>query len=341
MLPIAELHLHLEGTLEPETVFAIAERNKLTLPYEDVHDLRSRYAFTDLQSFLDLCYANVAVLQAAQDFSEMTTAYLDRARAAGVRHAEVFLNPQAHTARGVPLREVMDGVTGALSKSLRTHGISSGLIVAFLRDESEESAMATLESVLAIDVPFIGVGLDSAEVGHPPSKFVRVFERARAEGLRRVAHAGEEGPPEYIWEALDLLAVDRIDHGNRCLEDDQLVRRLVSDQVPLTVCPLSNVRLRVVNDLSSHPLATMLECGLKVTINSDDPAYFGGYVDDNFEALIEAGHVGPEDLAQLARNSIEASFAAPGRKQQLLEQLNTALADRDSAAGDGGPPAVS
>jgi adenosine deaminase len=271
----------------------------------------------------------------------MTTAYLDRARAAGVRHAEVFLNPQAHTARGVPLREVMDGVTGALSESLRTHGISSGLIVAFLRDESEESAMATLESVLAIDVPFIGVGLDSAEVGHPPSKFARVFERARAEGLRRVAHAGEEGPPEYIWEALDLLAVDRIDHGNRCLEDDQLVRRLVSDQVPLTVCPLSNVRLRVVNDLSSHPLATMLECGLKVTVNSDDPAYFGGYVDDNFEALIEAGHVGPEDLAQLARNSIEASFAAPGRKQQLLEQLDTALADRDRAAGDGGPPAVS
>ena len=337
MLPIAELHLHLEGTLEPETIFAIAERNRVSLPYEDIDELRSRYAFTDLQSFLDLCYANVAVLLAAQDFSDMTTAYLDRARAAGVRHAEVFLNPQAHTARGVPLREVMEGVAGALSESLRTHGMSSGLIVAFLRDESEESAMATLEAILTLDVPFIGIGLDSAEVGHPPSKFARVFERAQAEGLHRVAHAGEEGPPDYIWEALDVLAVNRIDHGNRCLEDDQLVRRLVTDQVPLTVCPLSNVSLKVVNELSSHPLAAMLERGLKVTVNSDDPAYFGGYLDDNFDALIEAGHLEPADLAKLARNSIEASFADSRRKLQLEEELDTALAEQDGTAGEWGP----
>jgi adenosine deaminase len=326
MLPIAELHLHLEGTLEPETIFAIAERNKVKLPYEDLDELRSRYAFTDLQSFLDLCYANVAVLRAAEDFSDMTTAYLDRARAAGVRHAEVFLNPQAHTARGVPLRDVMEGVSGALSESLRNYGVSSGLIVAFLRDESEESAMETLEAVLAPGAPLIGIGLDSAEVGHPPSKFARVFERAHAEGLHCVAHAGEEGPPSYIWEALDVLGVNRIDHGNRCLEDDQLVRRFVEDQVPLTVCPLSNVSLQVVSEIASHPLATMMERGLKVTVNSDDPAYFGGYVDDNFDALIEAGHLGPADVAKLARNSIEASFADSGRKRQLVEELDAALA---------------
>ena len=327
MLPIAELHLHLEGTLEPETIFAIAERNRVELPYVDLEELRARYAFTDLQSFLDLCYANIAVLRAGQDFADMTNAYLDRAAAAGVRHAEVFLNPQAHVERGVPLREVMEGVTGPLSESLRTRGVSTGLIVAFLRDHSEESAMATLDAVLALDAPLIGVGLDSAEVGHPPSKFARVFERARAEGLNCVAHAGEEGPPSYVWEALDVLRVQRIDHGIRCLEDDQLVQRLVRDQVPLTVCPLSNVSLKVVNSIASHPLPTMLERGLKVTVNSDDPAYFGGYVDDNFDALIGAGHLAADDLATLARNSIEASFADPSRKRQLIGELHAALAD--------------
>ena len=326
MLPIAELHLHLEGTLEPETIFAIAERNRVALPYADLDELKARYAFTDLQSFLDLCYANVSVLRVAEDFSDMTTAYLDRAAAAGVRHAEVFLNPQAHVRRGVPLRDVMDGVSGPLSASLRTHGMSSGLIVAFLRDDSEESATATLDSVLALDVPFIGVGLDSTEAGNPPSKFRRVFERARAEGLNRVAHAGEEGPPSYVWEAIDLLGVQRIDHGIRCLEDDRLVQRLVEDQLPLTVCPLSNVSLRVVGSIASHPLPTMLERGLKVTVNSDDPAYFGGYVDDNFDALVEAGHLAAADLATLARNSIEASFADPHRKRELMGELDAALA---------------
>jgi adenosine deaminase len=259
MLPMAELHLHLEGTLEPETIFTIAERNRIALPYADLEELRARYAFTDLQSFLDLCYANVAVLRTAEDFADMTTAYLDRAAAAGVRHAEVFLDPQAHVGRGVPLADVMAGVTAPLSESMRTHGVSSGLIVAFLRDESEESAMATLDAVLALDAPFIGVGLDSAEVGHPPSKFARVFARAGAEGLHRVAHAGEEGPPSYVWEALDSLGVERIDHGTRCLEDDRLVERLVRDQVPLTVCPLSNVSLKVVDSIAAHPLPAMMD----------------------------------------------------------------------------------
>jgi adenosine deaminase len=257
----------------------------------------------------------------------MTTAYLERAAAAGLRHAEVFLDPQAHTARGVPLPEVMAGVTGALSGSLRTHGLSTGLILTFLRDMSEESAMATLDEALALDAGFIGIGLDSAEVGHPPSKFARVYERARAEGLHRVAHAGEEGPPSYIWGALDVLGVERIDHGVRCLEDDQLVGRLVEEQVPLTVCPLSNVSLRVVDDIASHPLPTMLERGLKVTVNSDDPAYFGGYVDDNLDALTRAGHVTNADLVMLARNSIEASFADDARKQQLLTELDAALSE--------------
>ena len=329
MLPAAELHLHLEGTLEPETIFAIAERNKIALPYANIDELRARYAFTDLQAFLDLCYTNVDVLRTAEDFADMTTAYLERAAAAGLRHAEVFLNPQAHTVRGVPLPEVMAGVASALSESLRTHGLSTGLIVAFLRDESEESAMATLDAALALDAAFIGVGLDSAEVGHPPSKFAKVFQRARAEGLHRVAHAGEEGPPSYIWEALDVLGVERIDHGVRCLEDEQLVRRLVEDQVPLTVCPLSNVSLRVVDDIASHPLSTMLERGIKVTVNSDDPAYFGGYVDDNLDALTQAGHLTRADLVTLARNSIEASFADPGRKQQLLDELGVALSEPD------------
>jgi adenosine deaminase len=330
MLPVAELHLHLEGTLEPETILAIAERNAVELPYADLDELRSRYAFRDLQSFLDLCYTNVAVLRTAEDFADMTTAYLKRAGTAGVRHTEVFLNPQAHTERGVPLREIMEGVTGPLSESLRSHDVSSGLIVAFLRDGSQESAMATLDAVLALGVPFVGVGLDSAEVGNPPSKFAKVFERARAEGLHRVAHAGEEGPPSYIWEALDLLRVERIDHGIRCLEDETLIRRLVRDQVPLTVCPLSNVSLKVVEDIESHPLATMLHQGLKVTVNSDDPAYFGGYVDDNIKALAQAGHLAPGDLATLARNSIEASFASPDRKRQLMGELDEAIAGRES-----------
>ena len=331
MLPVAELHLHLEGTLEPETILRIAERNRIELPYADLDEFRARYAFRDLQAFLDLCYSNVVVLRTAEDFAEMTTAYLQRACAAGVRHAEVFLNPQAHVARGVPLGEIMEGVAGTLAKSLRSHDLSSELIIAFLRDESEASAMETLDEILALGVPFVGVGLDSAELGNPPSKFANVFGRARAEGLHRVAHAGEEGPPSYIWEALDLLHVERIDHGNRCLEDDALVHRLVSDQVPLTVCPLSNVSLKVVESIESHPITSMLHRGLKVTINSDDPAYFGGYLDDNFRVLTQAGHVTPGDLATLARNSIEASFAAADRKRRLNEELDEMLREQGAS----------
>ncbi|TCO44022.1 adenosine deaminase [Kribbella antiqua] len=313
-LPKAELHLHLEGTLEPETILKLADRNRIRLPYADVDDLASRYDFNDLQSFLDLYYANIATLQTPEDFAEMTSAYLARAVVAGVRHAEVFLDPQAHTSRGVPLEVVLDGVGSVLAASQRRFGVSTGLIVSILRDHSAESAMSTLDAVLASGVAVLGIGLDSAEVGHPPSKFVDVFAKARAEGLHTVAHAGEEGPPSYVWEALDLLKVERIDHGIRSLEDDELVRRLADEQIPLTVCPLSNVRLRVVPDISQHPLPTMLERGLLVTVNSDDPAYFGGYVDDSYEAL----GLPAETLHTLAANSIRASFLSDAQKSALL-----------------------
>jgi adenosine deaminase len=320
-LPKAELHLHLEGTLEPDTIFQFAERNRIPLPYADVDDLAARYRFDDLQSFLDLYYANMATLQTVEDFADMTEAYLARASAAGVRHAEVFLDPQAHTHRGIPLEAVLEGVTSALSTSERRHGISTGLIVAILRDHSAESAMATLDAVLASGTNVVGIGLDSAEVGHPPSKFVEVFAKARANGLRAVAHAGEEGPPSYIWEALDLLRVERIDHGVRCLEDDALVRRLAAEQIPLTVCPLSNVRLRVVPDLARHPLPAMLSRDLLVTVNSDDPAYFDGYVDDNYAAVQAALSLPPETLCELAANSIRASFLDNERKSALLAEI--------------------
>ncbi len=324
--PWAELHLHLEGTLEPEMIFALAERNRVPLPYADVADLARRYEFGDLRSFLDLYYANMATLRTAQDFADMTTAYLVRAAAGGVRHAEVFLDPQAHTNRGVPLETVLEGVCGALARSESDHGISTGLLIAFLRDLDAGHAMETLDRVIALGAPILGIGLDSAEAGNPPSKFAAVYDRAHAEGLRCVAHAGEEGPPSYIWEALDVLGVERVDHGVRCLEDDRLVERLVTERIPLTVCPLSNVRLRVVDDLADHPLPRMLRRGLHVTVNSDDPAYFGGYLDDNVRAL----ELGPDDLRTLAENSIEASFLDRSRKNALLAEI---------AAATGEPPA--
>ena len=320
-MPFAELHLHLEGTLEPETILRLAERNRITLPYADVDELSAQYDFSDLQSFLNLYYANMATLQTAADFAEMTDAYLARAARAGVLHAEVFLDPQAHLSRGIALEEVMDGVSTALASSETTHGVSSGLIVALLRDQSAESAMEVLEAVVALGTPIVGIGLDSAEVGHPPSKFVDVFARARAEGLHLVAHAGEEGPPSYIWEALDLLGVERVDHGIRCLEDDTLVERLVTEQMPLTVCPLSNVRLRVVDEIGRHPLAAMLQRGLNVSVNSDDPAYFGGYLDDNVTAVRDALGLDDAALATLARNSVTASFADDARKAELLAEI--------------------
>lgn len=324
ILPVAELHLHLEGTLEPETIFSLAERNKIALPYADVDELRAKFDFADLQSFLDLYYANMSTLQTAADFAEMTDAYLARAARAGVRHAEVFVDPQAHLLRGIALEEVMEGITSALDASVAVHGVSTGLIVSMLRDQSAESAMEVLDAVIALGTPILGIGLDSAEVGHPPSKFVDVYAKARAEGLHLVAHAGEEGPPEYIWEALDLLGVERIDHGIRCLEDERLVDRLVTERVPLTVCPLSNVSLKAVDHLSNHPLAAMLHKGLNVSVNSDDPSYFGGYVDDNLTGVRDALDLDAGDLVALAQNSVTASFAEDGRKTEILAEIAVA-----------------
>ncbi|MFG1784371.1 adenosine deaminase [Rhodococcus oryzae] len=316
--PLAELHMHIEGSLEPELIFALAERNKVELPYRDLDDLRGRYEFSDLQSFLDLYFANMAVLRTEQDFADLARAYFARAAAGGVRHAEIFFNPQAHTVRGVPLRAVLDGLADAVRASEAEFGVSSDLIAAVLRDRPVPEAEAMLDEVLRLDVPVLGLGLDSAEVGYPPSLFVDVFARARANGLHTVAHAGEEGPPDYIWQALDLLEVERIDHGVRCLEDEALIARLVDEQIPLTVCPLSNVRLKVVDTLAEHPLRRMLEAGLLVTVNSDDPAYFGGYVDDNFARLQAELGLTEQERETLARNSIRASFASQERKAALL-----------------------
>ncbi|PYI66832.1 adenosine deaminase [Arthrobacter livingstonensis] len=321
LLPTAELHLHIEGTLEPELILELAARNGIALPHPTLADLRAQYEFTDLQHFLDLYYANMAVLVTEADFADMTRAYLLRAQASGVRHAEIMFDPQAHLGRGIPLSTAVRGISSALASSQDEFGISTALIAAFLRDQSEESALAVLEELLAMGAPIIGIGLDSAEVGNPPSKFIRLFERARAAGLRRVAHAGEEGPPSHVWDTLDLLGVERIDHGIRSVEDSMLVRRLAADQVPLTVCPLSNVRLRAVDTLAAHPLPQMLASGLNVCINSDDPAYFGGYMGENFQSLVAEFGLDVDALELLAGNSIRSSFAPEARKAQLLAEL--------------------
>ncbi|MFE6972893.1 adenosine deaminase [Streptomyces sp. NPDC057682] len=307
-LPKAELHLHIEGTLEPELAFALAARNGVTLPFADTGELRTAYLFEDLQSFLNLYYALMAVLRTEDDFTELADAYLARAAAQGVRHAEIFFDPQAHTARGVPVATVVEGLGRALERSEEKHGISTQLIMCFLRDQSADSALETLEAARPHLHRISGIGLDSAEVGHPPAKFRKVYEAAGALGLRKVAHAGEEGPPAYIREALDVLGVERIDHGLRCMEDPELVERLVAERVPLTLCPLSNVRLRAVDTLEDHPLRAMLDAGLLCTVNSDDPAYFGGYAGDNFRAVHEALGLDREQLRTLARNSFEAAF---------------------------------
>ncbi|MFF9894677.1 adenosine deaminase [Streptomyces longispororuber] len=307
-LPKAELHLHIEGTLEPELAFALAARNGVTLPYADTDALREAYRFQDLQSFLDLYYGLMAVLRTEADFEELADAYLARAAAQGVRHAEIFFDPQAHTARGVDIGTVVEGLGRALDRARERHGVTTRLIMCFLRDQSAESALETLEAAKPHLHRITGVGLDSAEVGHPPRKFAAVYEAAAALGLRRVAHAGEEGPADYVREALDVLGVERVDHGLRCVEDPDLVARLVRDRVPLTLCPLSNVRLRAVDVLEEHPLPRMMDAGLLCTLNSDDPAYFGGYVEDNFAAVRRALGLGEERLRELARNSFEAAF---------------------------------
>ncbi|MFE3646842.1 adenosine deaminase [Streptomyces sp. NPDC057579] len=321
-LPKAELHLHIEGTLEPGLAFTLAARNGVTLPYATEDDLRRAYSFADLQSFLNLYYALMEVLRTEDDFADLAHAYLARAKEQGVRHAEIFFDPQAHTARGVPIGTVVNGLSRALDAAPETYGITTRLIMCFLRDESAESALTTFEAARPYLDRITAVGLDSAEVGHPPSKFQEVFELAREAGLKCVAHAGEEGPPAYVWEALDLLGVDRVDHGVRCMEDESLVARLVADRIPLTVCPLSNVRLRVVDDLADHPLPAMLDAGLLVTVNSDDPAYFGGYADDNFTAVRDALGLDEETLRTLARNSFLASFLDEETRAAYLKELD-------------------
>jgi adenine deaminase len=307
-LPKAELHLHVEGTLEPELMFALARRNGIALPHASVDALRAAYDFRDLQSFLDLYYQGAGVLQTRQDFYDMTAAYFRKAASQNVRHAEIFFDPQTHTHRGIAFETVIGGIHDAQTDALRELGVTSKLILCFLRHLDEDDAMRTLDEALPYRDRLVAVGLDSSERGHPPSKFARVFAKAREAGLQAVAHAGEEGPPEYVWEALDVLHVRRIDHGVRCLEDPKLVDRLVAEQIPLTVCPLSNIRLRVFDTMRDHPLREMLARGLKVTINSDDPAYFGGYVNDNYIAAADALGLTREELEQLSRNSFEASF---------------------------------
>ena len=313
-LPKAELHLHLEGTLEPELFFELASRNGVAVPYDDVAAIHDAYVFEDLQSFLDLYYQGCDVLVTEDDFYDLTAAYVRRATDQGVRHAEVFFDPQTHTDRSVPLAAVVNGIRRGLDEAESVFGMTSYLIPCFLRHLSAEAAMATLEELLAFRDAFVAVGLDSGEQGNPPSKFTEVFDRARAEGLLTVAHAGEEGPPSYISEALDLLEVRRIDHGVRCEEDAELVKRLAADQVPLTVCPLSNVKLRVFPTLEQHNLGRLLDAGLAVNVNSDDPAYFGGYVADNLAATAHALGLTSSQVVQLAANSFDASFLPAGDK---------------------------
>ena len=327
-LPKAELHLHIEGSFEPELLFAIAARNGIELPYASVEALRAAYDFGDLQDFLDIYYRGMSVLREARDFYDLTWAYLERARAEAVLHAEIFFDPQAHTARGVALSTVIEGIAGALEDGRAKLGISSKLILCFLRDQPAEAALATLEEALPHKDRIVAVGLDSAERGHPPSKFEAVFTRARAEGFLTVAHAGEEGPPSYVREALDLLRVARIDHGNRALEDAALTARLAREAVPLTVCPLSNLKLKVVGDMTAHPLKAMLDAGLHATVNSDDPAYFGGYVNANYRAVQAALGLGRDDLTHLARNSFEAAFLEAGEKRALIARLDDYVAGR-------------
>ncbi|MEW2273325.1 adenosine deaminase [Streptomyces griseofuscus] len=307
-LPKAELHLHIEGTLEPELAFDLAARNGVKLRYADTEELREAYRFEDLQSFLNLYYELMTVLRTERDFEDLANAYLARAAAQGVRHAEIFFDPQAHLARGLDMATVVEGLWRALGRSEENHGVSTRLILCFLRDESADSALETLEAARPYLDRITGIGLDSAEVGHPPAKFRQVYETAAGLGLRRVAHAGEEGPPEYITQSLDLLGIERVDHGLRCMEDPELVERLVRERIPLTLCPLSNVRLRTVDTLADHPLPAMLDAGLLCTVNSDDPAYFGGYADDNFHAVRESLGLTEDRLRELARNSFLASF---------------------------------
>ena len=320
-LPKAELHLHVEGTLEPELLFGLAERNSVKLPYASIDAARRAYHFSGLQDFLDTYYQCTKVLLRGQDFYDLTRAYLKKAFSQNVRHAEIFFDPQAHTGRGVPFDTVLDGITGALEDGRRELGISSGLILCLLRDLSAVSAMQTLKQALPHKDRIIAVGLDSAEIGNPPGKFREVFDLARRHGFLTVAHAGEEGPPEYIWEALDVLKVSRIDHGDKCQQDENLMQYLIETQTPLTVCPISNIKLRIFDKMSDHNFKYLLERGLCVTINSDDPAYFGGYIEENYRALQEALGLTQEQLTQAAVNSFTSSFLSEAEKLRYIEEI--------------------
>jgi adenosine deaminase len=324
-MPKAELHIHIEGSLEPELIFALAQRNGVMLPYASVDALRQAYAFSNLQSFLDIYYAGASVLRTAQDFHDMAWAYLQRAAADQVLRAEIFFDPQTHTARGVAMETVIEGLHGACVAA-KALGVDAELILCFLRHLSEEEAFATLEQALPWRDRFIGVGLDSSELGHPPEKFARVFARCRAEGLHLVAHAGEEGPPAYVWAALDALGVERIDHGVQSARDPALLERLARDRIPLTVCPLSNLKLRVFPQLADHNLRQLLDAGLAATVNSDDPAYFGGYINDNFLQTFAATGLQAQHAYHLARNSFEGSFAEAAAKRRYIDRLDAVFA---------------
>jgi adenosine deaminase len=330
-LPKAELHLHIEGSLEPELMFALARRNRVALPFASVEEVRAAYAFSNLQDFLDIYYRGADVLRTEADFRDLASAYFDRVAADGCRHVELFFDPQTHTDRGIPFAVVADGLLGGMAEAEARHGISSKLILCFLRHLDEEAAFATLRAAEPYLDRITGVGLDSSEVGHPPAKFARVFAAARERGLKLVAHAGEEGPPAYVYEALDLLHVDRIDHGNRSLEDPALTARLAREGMTLTVCPLSNLKLCVVSALAQHPLKRMLELGLKATINSDDPAYFGGYLAANWTAAQDAVGLTRAELVTLARNSFTGSFLAPGEVARHLREIDAYAAANGGA----------
>lgn len=329
-MPKVELHLHIEGSLEPEMLFELAQKNNVEIPFKTVDDVKNAYNFSNLQDFLDIYYQGMAVLQTRQDFYDLTWAYLEKCAAQHVMHAEIFFDPQGHTSRGVPFETVLDGITAALADGETKLGITSRLIMCFLRHLSEDDAFQTLAKALPYKDRIIGIGLDSSELGHPPSKFLNVFAKAREEGFLVVAHAGEEGPAEYVKEALDLLKVSRIDHGNRALDDSDLVKRLVTEKKALTVCPLSNLKLCVVDDLAKHPLKKMLSLGLKATVNSDDPSYFGGYMNENLLRITEALGLTKDDLLTLTYNSIDACFIDEAEKQRLRDRL-TAYANEKAA----------
>jgi adenosine deaminase len=325
-LPKAELHLHIEGTLEPELLFKLADRNKVPLPYHSIEEAHQAYQFQDLQSFLDIYYAGAKVLKTEEDFFDLTWAYLEKANSQNIRHAEIFFDPQTHTQRGIAFKTVIFGIREALLQGQKQFNMTNHLIMCFLRDLSANSAMETLQQALPFKQDIIAIGLDSAERDNPPSKFKEVFDEARKQGFLAVAHAGEEGPSNYIWESLDVLKARRIDHGVRSLEDDRLIQRLINDKIPLTVCPLSNIKLRVFTSMEQHPLKILLDKGLCVTVNSDDPAYFSGYLNENFIAASDALKLTQAEIYQLVQNSFKSSFLEESIKKRYLKELDEAWA---------------